>query len=168
MRSRAIGGCLLIGLLGLTNAGCETKAGSGALIGAGAGAGLGAIIGHQSHGHTEGGALIGAAAGALGGALIGNAMDEQDRRNREPDTTWRVASADTEYDHRHYTYSDSRPIGRTDVINWTHSGVSDDIIIDRIDRNPTVFHLSAADENRLRDEGVSESVILAMKDTARR
>src|SRR5437879_1260073 len=46
--------------------GCETKAGTGALIGGGAGAGIGAIIGHNSHGRTAEGALIGGAAGAIG------------------------------------------------------------------------------------------------------
>jgi hypothetical protein len=56
-------------------AGCESNAGTGALIGTGAGAGLGAIIGHQS-GNTGLGALIGGEAGAGGGYLIGNEMDK--------------------------------------------------------------------------------------------
>jgi hypothetical protein len=63
-----------------TGAGCETKAGTGALIGAGAGAGIGAIIGNNSGGHTGTGAAIGAGVGALSGALIGNEMDKQDAR----------------------------------------------------------------------------------------
>src|SRR6478672_8862031 len=60
--------------------GCETKAGTGALVGGAAGAGIGAIIGHNSHGRTGSGALIGGAVGALGGALIGNEMDKADRK----------------------------------------------------------------------------------------
>src|SRR5437868_2141753 len=70
-------------------AGCETKAGTGALVGGAAGAGLGAIIGKQSHGRTAEGALIGGAVGAIGGGLIGNEMDKNDRREaRERDARY--------------------------------------------------------------------------------
>jgi outer membrane lipoprotein SlyB len=72
----------IIGLLSLAilistvfAAGCETKAQSGALIGAGGGALLGQAIG----GNTTG-TLIGAAAGAAGGALIGHSMDKSDEK----------------------------------------------------------------------------------------
>ncbi|OHB53236.1 MAG: hypothetical protein A2Y07_11255 [Planctomycetes bacterium GWF2_50_10] len=59
--------------------GCETKAQTGAGVGALAGAGLGAIIGHQS-GNAGLGALIGGAAGAGGGYLIGNEGDKKDAK----------------------------------------------------------------------------------------
>jgi uncharacterized protein YcfJ len=68
--------CALVAIPGL---GCESKAGSGALIGAGAGGLAGGIIGNQS-GHTAGGAVIGAGVGALGGALIGHGMDKADEK----------------------------------------------------------------------------------------
>src|SRR5438067_2865850 len=80
MMKRKLFSWLLIGSVGFAAAGCETKAGTGALVGAGGGAALGAIIGNQSHHRTAEGALIGAGVGALGGALVGNAMDEQDRK----------------------------------------------------------------------------------------
>jgi hypothetical protein len=54
------------------------------------------------------------------------------------------------------------------VISWTARGTRDDVIIDRIERSGAVYHLSAKDENELRDQGVSEEVIQAMKATARR
>src|SRR5690348_5394624 len=77
-------GTLLAGV-----AGCESNAGTGALVGGAAGAGIGAIIGHNSHGRTGSGALIGGAAGAIGGALIGNEMDKKEaaetRRDRDYD-----------------------------------------------------------------------------------
>src|SRR5437879_10400666 len=77
---------LLVGTIFLGGAtGCETKAGTGALVGGAAGAGIGAIIGHNSHGRTGSGALIGGAAGALGGALIGNEMDKADRKREDQD-----------------------------------------------------------------------------------
>src|SRR4051812_50053306 len=79
------------GIFGAGLVGCETKAGTGALIGGAAGAGIGAIVGHNSHGRTGSGALIGGAGGALGGALIGNEMDKQDKRD---------APRDRDYDDR--------------------------------------------------------------------
>lgn len=55
-----------------------------------------------------------------------------------------------------------------DVVHWTRSGESDFEIVRRIEEGATVFRLNAADENRLRDQGVSERVIESMKATARR
>jgi len=61
-------------------AGCETKAQSGALIGAGAGALAGQAIGRNTTG-----TLIGAGAGAVGGYIIGNEMDKSDKKkNAQP------------------------------------------------------------------------------------
>jgi hypothetical protein len=60
--------------------GCQSNAGTGALLGGAAGAGLGAAVGSHSHGRAGEGALIGGAIGALGGAMIGG---DQDRRERE-------------------------------------------------------------------------------------
>src|SRR3954471_18350770 len=146
-------GVLLAGI-----AGCETKAGTGALIGGAAGAGIGAIVGKQSHGHTAGGAGIGGAAGARGGPLIGKEMEKKEnqapRRDRDYDTypsrrtvvrTTEVRAADV--------------VTRTDVIEWTRRGDRDEQIIDRIERSASVPRLTARDENDLRDAGVSERVI---------
>ena len=164
---RALLSVVTLGVLGAAVAGCETKAGTGALIGGAAGAGIGAIVGKQSHGHTAGGAVIGGAVGALGGALIGNEMDNQDRAD---------ARRDRDYD----TYTSRRTVvrttevraadvvTRTDVIEWTRRGDRDEQIIDRIERSASVPRLTARDENDLRDAGVSERVILSMKDAARR
>src|SRR5436305_12256758 len=80
---RALLSVVACGVLGAGVMGCETKAGTGALVGGAAGAGIGAIIGHNSHGRTGSGALIGGAVGALGGALVGNEMDKADRRKAE-------------------------------------------------------------------------------------
>ncbi len=145
-------------------AGCETKAGTGALVGGAAGAGLGAIIGNQSHGHAAGGAVIGGLVGAGTGALIGNEMDKSDARDQQ-----RQQSYNTRDPQPTRSYSnDTRGVTRQDVISWTGRGTSDDIIIDRIERSHTKFYLSAADETQLRDNGVSEEVIRTMRDTGRR
>jgi surface antigen len=156
-----------IGLLSLGLAGCETKAGSGALIGAGAGAVVGGLIGSNSHGRAGEGAAIGAAAGAIGGGLIGHGMDESDKKNAQQ------RDYNSDYDRRNANAQprwreSANGVTKADVIAWTDQGVRDDIIIDRIDRSGAVLRLSAADQNELRDRGVSEPVIRAMRDTARR
>ena len=56
-------------------------------------------------------------------------------------------------------------VSQSDVIGWAARGVTDDVIVDRIDHAQSTFHLSAGDEMRLRDAGVSDDVIRAMKAT---
>jgi hypothetical protein len=53
-----------------------------------------------------------------------------------------------------------------DIINWSIRGVSDDLIIDRIEHSNAIFHLSASQEIHLHDAGVSDEVIRAMKASA--
>ena len=54
--------------------GCETDAGTGAVIGALGGAALGAGLDHNNRGR---GALIGAGVGTAGGYMIGNESDKK-------------------------------------------------------------------------------------------
>jgi hypothetical protein len=155
-----------IGVISAGLLGCETKAGSGALIGGGTGAVVGGLIGSNSHGRAGEGALIGGAIGAIGGGLVGHGMDENDKKAEQ-------RAYENDYDRRNGANTQgwresSNHLTKSEVIAWTDQGVRDDIIIDRIERSGTVFRLSAADQNDLRDHGVSESVIRAMKDTARR
>jgi uncharacterized protein YcfJ len=159
MIKRKLVSLALITSIGFVAAGCETKAESGALIGAGSGAALGAIIGNQSHHRSAEGALIGTGVGAIGGALIGNEMDKQDRqRERE-----------RQQEYADYRQSDApQAVTKSDVIKWASRGTRDDVIIDRIERSGTVFHLSRQDEQDLRDGGVSEMVIQEMRSTAQR
>src|SRR4051794_33101226 len=147
-------GCLLIGSIGFGAIGCETKAGTGALIGAGSGAAIGGLIGSNSHARAGEGALIGAGVGALGGALVGNAMDEQDRKKEQE-------RRDREYadNYNHSEAYSGGAVSKRDVMKWTSRGTRDDVIIDRIERSGTVFHMSRGDEQDLRDAGVSEMVI---------
>src|SRR6478609_9590920 len=60
--------------------GCESKAGTGALLGGAGGAAVGGLIGSGSHARAGEGALIGAGVGALGGALVGHSMDKEDEK----------------------------------------------------------------------------------------
>ena len=172
--NRALIGVLSVAMLSAGLTGCESKAGTGAMIGGGAGAGLGAIIGHQS-GKTGQGALIGGAVGAIGGGLVGNEMDKNDRRDREARERGRDAYQGADYRATEYRDTSRRPaaasskgITQQDVIYWSERGDRDELIIDRIEQSGATFNLSSRDENDLRDAGVSEDVIRAMKDTARR
>ena len=163
-KSRCVAVAFFAAMLAGSTTGCATKAGTGALVGGAAGAGIGAIIGHNSHHRTGSGALIGGAVGAIGGAIVGNEMDKSDRKKAEEERYDRRDSSSRD-DPRSYS---SARVTQTDVISWSNRGMRDSEIIDRIDRSGTVFHLSAADENQLRDAHVSEEVIREMKDTARR
>lgn len=171
MFSRVIQGtliCLLGGLLVLS--GCQTKAGTGALVGGAGGAAVGGAIGSMSHARAGEGALIGGAIGALGGALVGNEMDKADKRKEEEEA---AGYNHRDHDRRHSTAavsgSAAQPgVTKYDVIDWSRRGLSDDIIIDRIERSGTIFRLTAADLNDLRDQGVRESVIRAMQETYHR
>ncbi len=161
MIKRRITSCLLIGSIGFGALGCETKAGTGALIGGAGGAAIGSIIGNQSHGRGGEGALIGAGVGAIGGALVGNAMDEQDRK-KEHEREY------ADYDTSHADGNSGAVDTTPDVNKCTSRGTRDDVIIDRIERSGTVYHLTRSDEQDLRDAGVSEMVIQEMRETARR
>lgn len=148
-----LGGALvcIIGI-GVFLTGCQSDAGTAALVGGAGGAAVGAAIGSVSHARAGEGALIGAAVGALGGAIVGDAIERADQRAAQ----------------QRYAASVPEPVTKADVVCWTQRGMSDEEIIDRIERSGTIFHLSAADENYLRDKGVSPTVIQVMQGTSRR
>ena len=152
---------ILIGSIGFGAAGCASKAGTGALVGGASGAAIGGTIGSFSHARAGEGALIGAGVGALSGALIGNAMDQEDKKKEKE------REREYSYDRRGEAYT-AGPVTQKEIMKWSARGTRDDVIIDRIERSGTVFHLSRTDEQDLRDAGVSELVIQEMKATARR
>ncbi|HEV8291121.1 MAG TPA: glycine zipper domain-containing protein [Tepidisphaeraceae bacterium] len=168
LKSAAV--AVLAGAMGISSVGCESKAQTGALVGAGGGALLGGAIGSLSHSRAGAGAAIGAGVGALGGYVVGNEMDKKDQKNRD------VAAANSARTSSSNSYQSPPPsrvapttdgLSRDDVIRWSKDGVKDEIIIDRIERSGTAFRLTAADENALRDANVSEEVVRAMKNTSR-
>jgi uncharacterized protein YcfJ len=149
---------VLVGCL-IPVGGCANNTQSGAAIGAVSGGAIGAGVGSLSHSSAGVGALIGVGAGALTGALIGNVVDDaQDKKQTEEFRDLQPTKG----------YVAASTVSKQDVIEWTRRGTKDDIILDRIDRSGTRFYLTAADENMLREHGVSEDVIKAMKQTARR
>ncbi|MFN4241670.1 MAG: glycine zipper domain-containing protein [Tepidisphaerales bacterium] len=182
-RRHAVVGLVVVGLMvSPVSVGCESNAGTGTAVGAGAGAGAGALIGSAVAGRgarTEG-ALVGAGIGAIAGGLAGHAIGKnEDRKQAERE---RRARQDRMYADRPApppaaaspAGAPAAPAGAqpmqalttADVIRWTQTGVQEVVIIDRIERSGTRFNLTAADERQLRDAGVSENVIRAMRATA--
>jgi surface antigen len=128
---------------------CESKAGTGALVGGGLGA-----IGGAAIGGSAGGALIGAGVGAVAGAAIGAALDDSDRKalDREsPKTTRKIDRGE--------------PLSTSDVKKMSKAGLSDDVINNQIDATHSIFHLSSADIIDLKKAGVSQKVINHMIQT---
>jgi outer membrane lipoprotein SlyB len=141
---------LNMGLLvaSLLIAGCESKTGTGALIGAGVGVGAGALIG------GGGGALIGGAAGAVGGALIGYLLSQEDQDKLEsssPQTVRRI--------------NNREQLSLQDIEKMSNAGISDSKIIEVIDATGSVYQLSSSDVQRLKNAGVSHRVIDYMLQT---
>jgi hypothetical protein len=64
--------------------------------------------------------------------------------------------------------SASYRVTREEVVAWSRQGHSEDVIIDRIERSDSIFHVTAAEEDGLRSQGVSDEVIRVMKQTGRR
>ena len=140
---------LSFGLVG----GCATagrNTGPGILLGGILGGGAGAIIGHQT-GNAEEGALIGAGLGALTGGLFGNALDrtEQEMAYREAETAAAV-------EELRYVQGQ---LSILDVIRMSQAGVSDSLIVAKIDQSYSYFGLSAEEIIDLRLSGVSDPVI---------
>ena len=137
MKQRFILGVLSINLL---LAGCETKAGSGALGGAAVGTVIGGVAGGGQ------GALIGAGAGAVGGAIIGSALDESDRRRMNRETRSR--------------YDNDDQLSIQNIIDLSKAKISADKIIGMIKKTRSVYpHLSTKDIDRMRNHDVHEKVI---------
>ncbi len=139
--------CSLL-VISLILVGCESKAGTGSLVGAGIGVGAGALIG------GGGGALIGGAAGAVGGAIIGHILDEEDQENlqRSSPQTMRKINKEEQLSIR-------------DIEKMSNAGISDDKIIGVIDSTGSTYRLTSSDVGQLKNAGVSQRVIDYMLQT---
>ncbi len=159
---------VLTAAMGMSSIGCETKAQTGALVGAGGGALLGGAIGSMSHSRAGAGAAIGAGVGAIGGYVVGNEMDKKDKKKQEAAAAQSARSSDYRASDTPRGSATTDGVSRDDVVRWSKDGVKDEVIIDRIERSGSSFRLTAADESSLRDANVSEEVIRSMKRTASR
>ncbi len=130
-------------------AGCESMGENtkrGAIGGAVVGSVAGGVIGHQMGRGIEG-ALIGGTIGALGGGAIGSSIDARSKDD---------------------IMSSGEKLGISDVIVLSKSGMSDDMIVDKIAKTGSVYRLSVEEIEALRKEGVSTRVVNYMMGTANR
>jgi hypothetical protein len=140
-------------ILALAAAGCASPYATdqGALVGGLGGAGVGALVG-SSVGHPVAGALIGAGAGTLTGAVVGSEIDREDARNRAliaQQMGRQIAAGAVTVD---------------DVINMTHAGVNEELIISHVRCHGMVRPLQTSDLIVLQQQGVSVRVIQTMQE----
>lgn len=134
---------LVIGTTLIT--GCESKTGTGVLVGGASGAAIGGIVGGGQ------GALIGGAAGVIVGGLIGAYLDNQEAKNlkeQSPQTYRRVDNGEK--------------LSVNDIINLSKANVDDDKVINLIQKTDSHYMLNSYQIDKLRDAGVSEKVITYM------
>jgi uncharacterized protein YcfJ len=152
------------------SSGCQntkTRVVEGAVIGGLVGGAAGGIIGHQS-GHAGTGAGIGVAAGALTGALIGSQIDkpQAETATATPTSTQAAtqpAQPQTLPSQPAVAGSATSQLSMQQIVDMSKQGVKDDEIIAKIKTTNSKFNLSAAGINYLKQQGVSQRVIDAMK-----
>lgn len=141
----------LLGPLALAVCGCEglSHTENGALVGGGLGAATGAVIAKGMGRNGLPGAAIGGAIGALGGAAIGHAADQSEKKQAQAE----VARAQ---------------LAMADIVQMAQQHISDQVIVTQIRTSGSVFHLDGQQISYLKVNGVSDSVIIEMQETARR
>ena len=151
MRPRSFGWLLLALAPSLGGCAGASHTAEGAGVGALLGTGTGALLGSAT-GHTGAGALLGLGAGTLIGGAIGN---ENDRRERDS-----LVQAKNEAEARSQQGS---PMGMTDVIQLARQNVGDEVIINQMRSTRSTFQLSTEDIRSLKENGVSDRVIVEMQ-----
>jgi hypothetical protein len=150
--NKLIAQVLPLGVLLLLAVGCRSPyhADQGALFGGLTGAGVGAVVGNAV-GSPAAGALLGAGVGTITGAAVGGSLDEIEARNRA-----QIAQQ---------MGSQIRPgvVSLADVINMSHAGVSEPLIVTHIQHNGMAAPVSSSDLITLKQQGVSDGVIQAMQ-----
>ena len=158
--------------------GCETlpgdKKSQGAVIGGIGGALAGAAVaGSDDRGV---GALIGAVAGAGGGYLIGAKLDDKDKDDAKKkeealqaskNAEANPASAEAAKNAKTADVNDDGFVTLDEVVAMKEAGLSDKEMIRRLQRTQQYFALNGQQEDFLRERGVSDAVVVAMRDMNR-
>jgi hypothetical protein len=141
-RKWIVSGLLLLGC------GCSTTSHTtdGAAVGGAAGAVAGGLIGAAAHAPVAG-ALIGGGIGAVTGAAVGNAED------RREDRAARQAAA----------VAAQRALSLEDIVGMVQNHVSDGLIINQIRQSSTLYNLTGEQIVWLKQQGVSDAVIMEMQ-----
>ena len=156
--------------------GCESLPGDekeqGAVIGGVGGAAAGAAIGGEDN--RLAGAVIGGILGAGGGYLVGAKIDkDRDKDSAEKRQEAEAAAAKAKADPA--TIEDVKSTNTADLNNdgfvtldevaaMEKAGLSDKEQIRRLERTQQYFELTSEQQDYLRGQGVSDEVIVAMKD----
>ena len=156
-------------------AGCESLPGGekeqGAVIGGVGGAAAGAALGGEDN--RLAGAVIGGLLGAGGGYLIGAKMDDDDKstEERREEAAQAADRAKAEpakaEDAKHSNTADLNSDGFVtldEVAAMEKAGLSDKEQIRRLERTQQYFQLTSEQETYLKNQGVSDEVITAMRD----
>lgn len=130
---------------------CMNHTERGAATGGVLGTGVGLVAGGLT-GHPLAGAAIGAAGGALTGGLVGNAADRRDERAEARAVSQAQAIA-----------AQNPPMGLQDVARMAQQHISDAVIIQQIRTTNSVFSLAPDQITWLKQQGVSDSVIIEMQ-----
>jgi hypothetical protein len=127
------------------------------LLGSVLGAGAGAIAGYES-GHTGRGAAIGAGIGALAGGLIGNSADAAEAVAEE-----RAEKTEARVERALYEVGPANPpLSILDIIRMSQAGLSDEVIVAKIDQTGSYYRLTASEIIDLKRSSVSDRVIAFM------
>lgn len=133
---------LTLTLAGLLMAGCESKAGTGAITGGALGLGVGALAGGGT------GAAIGAAGGAIIGGVIGASLDANEQRRLKEESS-----------QTYHRVDQGQRLSINDIIHLSNADIPDDKIIDLIKKTKSQYNLNSYQIEKLRDAKVSETVI---------
>ena len=129
---------------------------SDTVIGGLLGAATGAIAG--GHKHAGAGALIGAGVGAVTGNFVGQSKDRPDERKA-------AAGAATAANLNQQAAA--MAVTNADLVGMTRAGVSDDLIVSTMRSRGTQLDLSPPSLIALKQNGVSDRVVLAAQDMNR-
>lgn len=146
---------LAFGLMTVTvaaNTGCSTMNNTekGVGLGGALGAGVGTIIGSAT-GNPKTGAVAGALIGGATGGIIGNDMDKKEARE-----------AAVRHDQAVQQYADAQPARLAEVVELSKRQ-SEQVVLNHIRMNNMRFHLSVADLDYLKSNGVADRVIAEMQ-----
>ncbi|HYE01935.1 MAG TPA: YtxH domain-containing protein [Phycisphaerales bacterium] len=166
-------GAGLVGSTVLPMAGCEDLPGDPETQGAVAGGAGGAVIGAAVAENSLLGALIGGVLGAGAGYLIGAQVEKvRDKDTEGASEAVREAqtSPATSLEARSAATADINSDGFVtldEVVAMEEAGFNDQEMLSRLRATGQVFELTAEQERYLRDRGVSQTVIVGMRDINR-
>jgi hypothetical protein len=135
---------------------------SDTIVGGALGAVTGAIVGGKHKG-TD--ALIGAGIGAVTGNLLGRSKDRADERNAAAGAA--TAANMNAQAAAQNAQAAAQAVTNYDLVNMTKSGVSDDLIISTIQSRGGRLDLSPQALISLKQNGVSDRVVLAAQNMGR-